>query len=757
MDIEKPQSQGQLVDLALHTLGWKAFQDLCAQVCEEVLQKPVSIYREAQDGGQDAVFIFEKNSKISGTGTVQCKFTSDPKKKLKLSDLTSEKKSIKELVSKGEAHAYIFITNMGVDAPVAADIRKTLNSLGVKSSEVFGREWISLKIRESSRLRALVPRVYGLGDLSTILDVRRSEQTQALLGHLIPALSVYVPTTAHRNAVRVLKEHGIVLLLGPPAVGKSMLAAILATSALDEGNHRCFQVDNPSELLKCWNPNESDGFYWIDDAFGPNQLREDYVDQWIAMMSKVRAAVSRGNRFVLTSRSHIWNAAKIKLATRNYPLLANNTAVVDVGLLGSDERSQILYNHIKAGNQSRVWKARIKPFLEVLSEDTNLLPEIAKRLGDRNYTGGIKSFPEDLKRFVSEPMEFLKESLGELNDAQQAALTLVFLYRSRLPINICKSENNEIVCDNYCVSQIEIGAALEQLDGTFVVKKYDVDGDVWAFRHPTISDALSSLLGNRPDLTDLYLRGAKVEVIISDTVCAERGPIRDAIVINDTSRDLLVSRLLEVEDDLQINKMLFNFLNERASEVVFTEVMKKDKSILLRKAVHSWTFKYDERIRLYSRAYNLRILPDSIRAETARQLESAILENLDSGIFDDEKILSLIPPTRIVKIIAKLNEEIKTTLASRIEEREEYADLDMEAADVFDDITRFIADMEILLSDDEEVYQRLQELEVEVRGAIYRVEERKQELDDEWEGEDIIPGKVSAALGARSIFSDIDE
>ena len=97
MNSTKPQAQANIVDLALHTLGWKAFQDLCAQVCEEVLQRPVAIYREAQDGGQDAVFLFKKNKKDTGTGTVQCKFTSDPKKRLKQSDLTGEIDSIKEL------------------------------------------------------------------------------------------------------------------------------------------------------------------------------------------------------------------------------------------------------------------------------------------------------------------------------------------------------------------------------------------------------------------------------------------------------------------------------------------------------------------------------------------------------------------------------------------------------------------------------------------------------------------------------------
>ncbi|MGR9036519.1 MAG: restriction endonuclease, partial [Gammaproteobacteria bacterium] len=175
-----PQAQGPLVDLALQTLGWKAFQDLCAQICEEILQQPVAIYREAQDGGQDAVFLFKKDKTNAGIGTVQCKFTSDPKRRIKPSDLSQEKNSVKELVKKGQADTYFLITNMGVDAPIAAEIRNELNLLGVNNAQVFGREWISQKIRESSRLRALVPRVYGLGDLSIILDERKATQTRAL-------------------------------------------------------------------------------------------------------------------------------------------------------------------------------------------------------------------------------------------------------------------------------------------------------------------------------------------------------------------------------------------------------------------------------------------------------------------------------------------------------------------------------------------------------------------------------------------------
>ncbi len=753
----KLQAQAALVDLALHTLGWKAFQDLCAQVFEEVLKIPVSIYREAQDGGQDAVLLFEKHNEVAKRGTVQCKFTSDAKRRLKLSDLTGEKDSVRALAKNGDADTYYFITNMGIDAPVATTIKNELQVLGVKNPYVLGKEWISQKIRESSRLRALVPRIYGLGDLSTILDERRATQTRALLGHLVPSLKAYVPTTAHREAVRILKEHGIILLLGSPATGKSMIASILATAALDDGNHRCFYLDSPHELLKQWNPNETGGFYWIDDAFGPNQLREDYVDQWIAMMNKVKTAISGGNRFVLTSRSHIWNAAKTRLATRNHPLLKNNEAVVHVGSLSPEERSQIIYNHIKLGNQTSEWKAKIKPFLSQLSENKNLLPEIARRLGDSSYTGGINSFPEDINRFVAEPMGFLKETIDELTEAQKAGLVLVFLYRSRLPVDINSSELSKLVCDKYCVGIVDIGNALQQLDGTFVVKRVDSDGEKWSFVHPTISDALSSILGSRPDLTDLYLRGAKVETILSDTVCVGMSPIQDAVLISETSNDLLVSRLLEVEDDITLNTKLFSFLNGRASETVFTNVLLQETSIFERKVRNSWTLKYDESIKLHARAHKLRILSQSIKSNTASKLENALLENLDSGIFDNEDILALIQPTKLIKIIVQLIVQIENILPEKIAEIEEDADLEIEPEDNFDDINRFVTDMEILLDEHSDVCLLLNELNDQVKDAVSRIATRKLDEDEQWEGEDIAPVKVVAPSGSRSLFSDIDE
>src|SRR5437764_233246 len=105
-----PRAQGAWTDLALHTLGWKAFQDLCAHVAEEVLRRPVEIFREAQDGGQDAVFMTRQGAKAKSKAqpaTIQCKFSSIAQRALKKSDLKLEEEHIVALHAKGKAETYV--------------------------------------------------------------------------------------------------------------------------------------------------------------------------------------------------------------------------------------------------------------------------------------------------------------------------------------------------------------------------------------------------------------------------------------------------------------------------------------------------------------------------------------------------------------------------------------------------------------------------------------------------------------------------
>lgn len=753
-----PVAQAYHADFDLHTLGWKAFQDLCAQICEESLQRTVSIYREAQDGGQDAVFILP-SSEGKTEGTVQCKFTSKAEQRLKASDITTELTNIESLVAEGRAATYYFITSMGVDAPIAANIRDQLLAKGVREPYVLGREWITSEIKKSARLRALVPRVYGLGDLSMIIDERSASQTRALLTHLRPSLRVYVPTAAHRMAVRTLTDHKLVLLLGSPAVGKSMLAAILSTMAMDLHKLECFKCDGPLNMSVHWNPNEPRRLFWIDDAFGPNQMRDDYVNAWIEFMPKMKAAIEQGNHFILTSRTHIWNEANHKLGTRNHPLLSNRKAVIEVGRLSPEEREQILYNHVKAGQQSNAWKSSVKPHLPSLAEESSLLPEIARRLGNPNYTAGVRSIPSDLTKFVLYPQEFLEDTFRELAADQQAAMTLVFLSRSRLPVNPSSGDECKLVADKYGTSTSAVAQALEQLEGAFLVKREEGGLFYWSFFHPTLADAVSHILSARPDLVELYLRGVKIETLLSEVVCEGAKAVKDAVAIPSHCFDILVDRILETSNENDLNEKIFQFLDRRAPDRIVECILRSDPKFLDRKGSPSrWMdIGNHAEVLLHAKANALGLLPDEIRSSTYESLSYAARYSLDVSFLSNEDILAIFRPLELmnltINLVAMLEEEIPSKIAILATDADADSDIDSQ----FSSVEEFVSKLQSITDYDERVADRLCDLQQSIEEAKAEVESRKstEEIESFFTGTP--SSNIRKEAKTRSIFSDIDE
>src|SRR6266550_4427135 len=101
-------------DFELQSLGWKAFQDLCSTIVSEVLGQTVQVFLPSNDGGRDGAFrgvwTPSKGESLTGTFTVQCKFSRD-ESPLTLSVLNDELEKAKRLADKGYASNYILITN----------------------------------------------------------------------------------------------------------------------------------------------------------------------------------------------------------------------------------------------------------------------------------------------------------------------------------------------------------------------------------------------------------------------------------------------------------------------------------------------------------------------------------------------------------------------------------------------------------------------------------------------------------------------
>lgn len=756
------RAHGPWSDLALHTIGWRAFQDLCSQVCEVSLGCSVEIYREAQDGGQDAVFLIPSTPDMPPIGTVQCKHTSDASKTLKVSDLTAEISHVEELVKAGQADTYAFMTNMSVDAPVAAAMRAKLRSLGVRKPHILGRQYIVRVIRSSARLRALVPQVYGLGDLTSIIDERLSEQSRALLDSWIPKLRTYVPTKAHRAAVNAISVHGAVLLLGNPSSGKSAIGAIISTIASEKPDSTVLALTSPRDFEASWNPNDPGRFFWIDDAFGSNVLREDYVQDWTSAFSKLRAAIKHGNRFLLTSRKHIYEAARRRLGQRNLAQFADGSAVVDVGELTFEEKAQILYNHVNFGKQSQSWRSSVKPHLPVVAAVRDFLPGIAERLGNPSFTKGLAPRENSLVRFMEEPTEHLIDTVNALDHQLQAALILVYVHQAGFDPTAHDPSAAHAVAELTGYPLAKIQDCFAELKGSFL----KLSGAKWTFAHPTISDALTEILRQKPHMMAALIRGATIDAILGGFTCENSPLIRDALVIPTTLDDALVTRLGRTPDERLRNWRLFHFLSYRASEEVFAKVIRQYPGLLRRLCWQTDISGNDPRIAAYARAHHLGLLPDDLRMEAADNLESAARNDLDVSFFDEANVLALIPPLRLVELGLALRTAVLPSLEERIDEIAAHADLDEEPDSHFKKLLDVLDRVEAI-GVDADAADLINDARDQVKRSVEALEARKQErdaeADDDTDWTHIVTNRKedeassSASATKRSVFDDVDK
>jgi hypothetical protein len=526
-----------LPDYDLHKLGWQAFQDLSAIVLQTVLGQTFHTFADGNDAGQDGAFhgCWRTGQTASdeslgpltaGVATVvQCKFSARSEGTLTPSILSAELDKVELLHNRGVCDAYLVMTNLRVTGNTAAWLAEETGKRGVAQSLVLDRRWISEQISKSPELRKYVPRVYGLGDLSLILDERRLRQAKSLMNRLEHDLVTFVPTDAYRRAANALSQHNFVLLLGEPACGKSTIAATLAVAALDSWGCDVQRVDSAEELIAAWNPDTPNQLFWIDDAFGSIRHEVVLTDGWARRMDQVMTAVQGGARVVLTSRDYIYREARPHLKDYAHPRLAEQQVVVDVTKLSLAEKRQILYNHLKAGDQPRRVLETWRPNLHHAAAVERFEPEVARRLAHSAFTQGAHLYTADhLTAFFARPVRFLCDVIRQLDAGSRAAMACTYLSGNELPAPVQFSHSLLDAVKRLGASETDVLTAFQRLDGTFLQAAMDTHGDpVWRFRHPTIREAFAAVIAEDVNAVAVFVDGLSNEELLLQVECG--GPV----------------------------------------------------------------------------------------------------------------------------------------------------------------------------------------------------------------------------------------
>jgi energy-coupling factor transporter ATP-binding protein EcfA2 len=739
----------------LETLGWKAFQDLCATVLSEVLGQTVETFAPGHDGGRDGAFrgTWSQSSSeaLTGTFTAQCKFTSRADASLTLSVMSEELEKARDLVREGLADNYILLTNLSVAAPNAAAISKALAEYGVQQTLIIGRERLTMYINEEPRLRRLVPRVYGLGDLTQIIDERAHAQAEQLLTTLRDDLAKFVPTKAYRRAAKALGSHGFVLLLGEPACGKSTIAQTLALAALDEWKLHPVKIDCPEDFKDHWNPHEPRQFFWIDDMFGATQYQPDLGDRWNQVLLRLNAAVKAGIKVVATSRDYIYRRAQTDLKLPAFPLLGNSQVVINIQELTADEKADILYTHLRRGDQPRTFRRAVKPYLENVVRSPDFRPEIARRIGTPIFTKNLEVSLRGVLRFFAAPEEFLLDVIKGLGADEQSALAVLFMHGGAVqsPVELSEADCRSI--ERLGGSASGVIRAFPTLRDSLLKLVDRGTGQFWTFRHPTIGDAFGTLTSDNSELLDIYLRGTPTDKLLREVTCGVSVP-GAKVFVPPNRYGIVADRVYAFRETWTNRRLAYHFLAERGSSEFLQEYLRTYRLNWDELVQSNAALSGSAEMRLVKRLNDLQLLPAEHRLRLMKAVIKNAVETPSADFLKVKWLREIFTPKELDSMVLGVKRSLLPLLDQIVEDWTNNYDEGDDPEAYFDELKAALTAFDAAFRDPEATRDINLTL-AEIDDRIEELTENLPEPDDDRDDRD----ERSHVPSERSVFDDVDE
>jgi hypothetical protein len=373
----------------------------------------------------------------------------------------------------------------------------------------------------------------------------------------------------------------------------------------------------------------------------------------------------------MTSRDYIYKRARNDLKEGAFPLLRESQVVIDVHDLTSEEKEQILYNHIKLGKQNHDFRSAIKAYLPTIAAHSRFVPETARRLADPLFTADLDLNRYDLNDFVEKQEHFLQEVLRGLDQHSKAALALIYMRNGSLesPVTLEASEREAIerLGSNLggCIT------ALESLNGSLVQHMQTEQSATWRFKHPTIGDAYAGLLLESPELLGIYVHGSPIDKLLGQVTCGDVG-LERAVALPKGLFPLVLERLSELPSGTQYKSPVLahwmgkdridGFLASRCSKDFLQQYIARHADFLDRLSKPGLFLNSVSEVDLAIRLHELGLLPELHRRRFVETVISYAIDGEDLYALESLRIQSVFTPAELAAFRSRVRAELLPNL-----------------------------------------------------------------------------------------------